>query len=101
MTLAPWRSHAEEMLMGTAMAGPLGSPSQRAEGTAPTVAAAPRSRCGMYPVVLDQEASNEYWQGVEADFEAANDDIDLVIEQLPLDNRDEKIATADRLGTRN
>lgn len=48
----------------------------------------------MYPVIPDQDASIEFWEQVEADFEAENDDIDLTIEQQPWEGRDEKIATA-------
>ncbi|QUW18115.1 sugar ABC transporter substrate-binding protein [Agrococcus sp. Marseille-Q4369] len=48
----------------------------------------------MYPVIPDETASQEYWSGVEEDFEAENDTIDLEIELQPWDNRDEKIATA-------
>lgn len=53
----------------------------------------------MYPVVPDEEASRTYWEGVTADFQAENDDIELVIELQPWDNRDEKIATAIASGT--
>lgn len=48
----------------------------------------------MYPVIADQDASIEFWDQVEADFEAEHDDIDLTIEQQPWEGRDEKIATA-------
>lgn len=53
----------------------------------------------MYPVIADEDASLEYWNGVEDDFEAENSDIDLVVELQPWDNRDEKIATAIASGT--
>lgn len=53
----------------------------------------------MYPVVPDEEASRTYWEGVAADFNADNNDIDLVLELQPWDNRDEKIATALAAGT--
>jgi multiple sugar transport system substrate-binding protein len=53
----------------------------------------------MYPVIADESASRDYWTGVEEDFEAANEDIDVVIELQPWDNRDEKIATAIASGT--
>ncbi|TDE08642.1 sugar ABC transporter substrate-binding protein [Jiangella asiatica] len=48
----------------------------------------------MYPVIADQDASIAFWDQVEADFESANEDIDLTIELLPWEGRDEKIATA-------
>lgn len=48
----------------------------------------------MYPVIADEAVSSEFWDGIEAEFEAANEDIDLVIELQPWDNRDEKISTA-------
>ncbi len=53
----------------------------------------------MYPVIPDENASLEYWTGVEEDFEAEHSDIDLVVELQPWDNRDEKIATAIASGT--
>ena len=53
----------------------------------------------MYPVVSDENASRDYWAGVEKDFEAANADVNLVVELLPWDGRDEKIATAIASGT--
>ncbi|WP_026876070.1 sugar ABC transporter substrate-binding protein [Jiangella gansuensis] len=48
----------------------------------------------MYPVIPDQDTSIEFWDQVEADFEAEHDDIDLTIELQPWEGRDEKIATA-------
>ena len=48
----------------------------------------------MYPVIADQDASIDFWEQVESDFEAENDDIDLTIELQPWEGRDEKIATA-------
>ncbi|WP_198663619.1 sugar ABC transporter substrate-binding protein [Jiangella endophytica] len=48
----------------------------------------------MYPVIPDQDASIAFWDQVEADFEAENEDIDLTIEQQPWEGKDEKIATA-------
>ncbi|WP_308798595.1 sugar ABC transporter substrate-binding protein [Agromyces silvae] len=48
----------------------------------------------MYPVIADESASSTFWGEVESEFEAENEDIDLVIELQPWDNRDEKIATA-------
>ncbi len=48
----------------------------------------------MYPVIPDQDASIEFWDQVETDFEAENEDIDLTIEQQPWEGKDEKIATA-------
>ena len=48
----------------------------------------------MYPVIPDQDASIEFWDQVETDFETGHDDIDLTIELLPWEGRDEKIATA-------
>lgn len=48
----------------------------------------------MNPVIADQDASIEFWEGVEADFEAEHSEIDLVIEQQPWEGKDEKIATA-------
>jgi multiple sugar transport system substrate-binding protein len=48
----------------------------------------------MYPVIADQDASIDFWEQVESDFEAEHDDIDLTIELQPWEGRDEKIATA-------
>ncbi len=48
----------------------------------------------MYPVIADEKAATAYWSQVEKDFEAANTDIDLTIEQQPWANRDQKLATA-------
>ena len=48
----------------------------------------------MYPVIADSAKSQAFWGQAEKDFEAANAGIDLVIEQQPWDNRDEKLATA-------
>jgi multiple sugar transport system substrate-binding protein len=48
----------------------------------------------MYPVISDPKANTAYWEAVEKDFEAANSDTDLKIEQQPWDNRDQKLATA-------
>ena len=48
----------------------------------------------MYPVIADEKASTAYWSQVEKDFEAANTDVDLRIEQQPWANRDQKLATA-------
>lgn len=53
----------------------------------------------MYPVIPDETASADYWAEVEEGFEAENENIDLVIELQPWDNRDEKIATAIASGT--
>lgn len=89
----------KKMLMGTAMAVAAGLTLAACGGDGSDGGGSTTITVWMYPVVPDQEASNEYWQGVEADFEAANDDIDLVIEQQPWDNRDEKIATAIASGT--
>lgn len=48
----------------------------------------------MYPVVPDENASQEFWTKVQDDFNAANEDVNLKIELAPWDGRDEKIATA-------
>lgn len=48
----------------------------------------------MYPVIPDEDKSREHWAGVEEDFEAEHDDIDLVIEMQPWDKQTETIATA-------
>ena len=48
----------------------------------------------MYPVIADEKAATAYWTQVEKDFEAANTDVDLRIEQQPWANRDQKLATA-------
>lgn len=53
----------------------------------------------MYPHIPDENASREFWTGVEADFEAEHENIDLIIELQPWDNQDEKIATAIASGT--
>jgi multiple sugar transport system substrate-binding protein len=53
----------------------------------------------MYPVIADEDASSEFWSGIEADFEAANPDVDLNIEAQPWDGRQEKITTALASGT--
>jgi multiple sugar transport system substrate-binding protein len=48
----------------------------------------------MYPVIADEQAGSAYWGQIEKDFEAANPNIDLRIEQQPWANRDQKLATA-------
>ena len=48
----------------------------------------------MYPVIADEKAATAYWSQIEKDFEAANTDVDLTIEQQPWLNRDQKLATA-------
>ncbi|WP_211658343.1 ABC transporter substrate-binding protein [Phytoactinopolyspora halophila] len=48
----------------------------------------------MYPVIADDEASSEFWEGVEADFEAEHEDIELDIELQPWEGRQEKVTTA-------
>jgi multiple sugar transport system substrate-binding protein len=53
----------------------------------------------MYPVIPDETASREFWTGVEADFEAENENVDLTIELQPWDKQTETIATAIAGGT--
>jgi len=48
----------------------------------------------MYPVIADQAKSQEFWAGVEKDFEAANAGIDAKIELQPWEGRQEKVTTA-------
>jgi multiple sugar transport system substrate-binding protein len=48
----------------------------------------------MYPVIADKAANDTYWKKVETDFEAANSNIDLKIEQQPWTDRDQKLAAA-------
>ncbi|MGA5095915.1 ABC transporter substrate-binding protein [Streptomyces lavendulocolor] len=48
----------------------------------------------MYPVIMDPKANAAYWDGIEKGFEAAQKNLDLTIEQLPWENRDQKLATA-------
>jgi multiple sugar transport system substrate-binding protein len=48
----------------------------------------------MYPVIADQAKSQEFWAGVEKDFEAANRGIDAKIELQPWEGRQEKVTTA-------
>lgn len=48
----------------------------------------------MYPVVPDENKSQEFWNKVKDDFNSKNEDVQLAIELLPWDGRDEKIATA-------
>lgn len=53
----------------------------------------------MYPVIADEAASKAYWEGLEADFEAANDGVDLTIELQPWEGRQEQVTTALASGT--
>ncbi|QOR69712.1 sugar ABC transporter substrate-binding protein [Ruania alkalisoli] len=53
----------------------------------------------MYPVIADEDASRDYWESFEADFETEHSDIDLSIELLPWADREEKIGTAIAAGT--
>ncbi|PSK96922.1 carbohydrate ABC transporter substrate-binding protein (CUT1 family) [Haloactinopolyspora alba] len=53
----------------------------------------------MYPVIADEQASAEYWKGIETDFESKNDGVDLKVELLPWEGRQEKITTALASGT--
>ncbi|MFE3659557.1 ABC transporter substrate-binding protein [Streptomyces sp. NPDC059165] len=48
----------------------------------------------MYPVIMDPKANAAYWDGIEKGFEAKEKGVDLTIEQLPWENRDQKLATA-------
>ncbi|MFI6285470.1 extracellular solute-binding protein [Streptomyces sp. NPDC051018] len=48
----------------------------------------------MHPVIMEPKANAAFWDKIEADFEAAEKDTDIVIEQLPWENRDQKLATA-------
>ncbi|TFE52313.1 sugar ABC transporter substrate-binding protein [Streptomyces sp. ICN441] len=48
----------------------------------------------MYPVIMDPKANAAYWDGIEKGFEAKEKSVDLSIEQLPWENRDQKLATA-------
>ncbi|MFI1015340.1 ABC transporter substrate-binding protein [Streptomyces sp. NPDC020965] len=48
----------------------------------------------MYPVIMDPKANAAYWKSIESDFEEAEDGVDVTIEQLPWENRDQKLATA-------
>ncbi|MEU2161948.1 sugar ABC transporter substrate-binding protein [Streptomyces chengbuensis] len=48
----------------------------------------------MYPVIMDPKANTAYWDGIEKGFEAREKGVDLSIEQLPWENRDQKLATA-------
>ncbi|MEU2107853.1 sugar ABC transporter substrate-binding protein [Streptomyces sp. NPDC019507] len=48
----------------------------------------------MYPVIMDPKANTAYWDGIEKGFEAREKGVDLRIEQLPWENRDQKLATA-------
>ncbi|MFI1470845.1 ABC transporter substrate-binding protein [Streptomyces wuyuanensis] len=48
----------------------------------------------MYPVIMDPKANAAYWDGIEKGFEAKEKGVDLDIEQLPWENRDQKLATA-------
>ncbi|GAA1598281.1 sugar ABC transporter substrate-binding protein [Kribbella hippodromi] len=57
-------------------------------------AAKPAVTVWMYPVIADEQKSTAYWGSIEKDFETANPDIDLRIEQQPWANRDQKLATA-------
>jgi multiple sugar transport system substrate-binding protein len=53
----------------------------------------------MYPVIRDEEKGKDFWEQVEADFEAANEDIDLTIELQTFDKRDAQISAALAAGT--
>lgn len=53
----------------------------------------------MYPHIPDENTSRDYWSGVEEDFEAQNENVDLVIELQPWDKQTEQIATAIASGT--
>lgn len=48
----------------------------------------------MYPVITDPKANSAYWDGIEKAFEAAESGVDLDVELLPWENRDQKLATA-------
>lgn len=48
----------------------------------------------MYPVIRDEAKGKDFWQQVEADFEATHDDIDLTIELQSFDQRDAQISAA-------
>lgn len=48
----------------------------------------------MYPVIADQATSDAYWQKVEKDFETANTNVDLKLEQQTWDAREQKISAA-------
>ncbi|MFI6641257.1 ABC transporter substrate-binding protein [Streptomyces sp. NPDC050504] len=48
----------------------------------------------MYPVIMDPKANSAYWDGVEKAFEKAESGVDLDVELLPWENRDQKLATA-------
>lgn len=63
-----------------------GSDETSSEGSSVTV--------WMYPVIADEAAEKEFWNGVESDFEAEHPDVDLDIELQPWEGRQEKITTA-------
>ncbi|GFH35786.1 ABC transporter substrate-binding protein [Streptomyces pacificus] len=48
----------------------------------------------MYPVIMDSKANAAYWEGIEKGFEAKEQGVDLRVEHLPWENRDQKLATA-------
>ncbi|GAA2824493.1 ABC transporter substrate-binding protein [Kribbella solani] len=65
-----------------------------AAGCQGKTAAKPAVTVWMYPVIANEQKSTAYWGSIEKDFEAANPDVDLRIEQQPWANRDQKLATA-------
>ncbi len=48
----------------------------------------------MYPVIADEARNAAYWEKIEADFEAENEGVDLQVELLPWEGRQEKVTTA-------
>ncbi|MFE7130178.1 ABC transporter substrate-binding protein [Streptomyces sp. NPDC057638] len=48
----------------------------------------------MFPVIMNAAANAEFWESVEEKYEAAEKGVDLLIEQQPWENRDQKLATA-------
>lgn len=53
----------------------------------------------MYPVIADEAAGAAFWEKVESDFESKNDGVDLNVELLPWEGRQEKVTTALASGT--
>jgi ABC-type glycerol-3-phosphate transport system substrate-binding protein len=53
----------------------------------------------MYPVIRDEAVGKEFWEQVESDFEAANENIDLTIELGTFEQRDAQISAALAAGT--
>lgn len=48
----------------------------------------------MYPVIIDPQAGEAYWNGIEEDFEKVSPGVRLTVERLPWAGRDRRVAEA-------